>query len=310
MNTTIDRVCRRIDWEGDNESGPPPADPAKSERDERTAAQERYSAYLSSGADRPRGSVVACPVRAPADPICEPAGSGPTVAFLKEAGDTDEVDPRDVTQGPLGDCYLMVSLAGLARSPEGRALLRNAIVENKNDAGQVVSYTVTLHEPERHLFSPTTFREVQVTVDGSFGCWHAVPRADAPAGVKETWPLVIEQAYAQRFGGYQAIGGGGLAVTALEAVTGRGAEHTMPRWLGGFDRAALANQVANGKVVVLGTKDGATKLVGRHAYLVTDTKMEGGKLYVDLHNPWGCDMPHVAFEDIEDSIQWVDVGAP
>ena len=46
------------------------------------------------------------------------------------------------------------------------------------------------------------------------------------------------------------------------------------------------------------------------AYVVTGTKMEGGKLYVDLRNPWGYDQPHVAFEDIEDSVACIDVGAP
>jgi hypothetical protein len=306
MNATIDGARRRSDWSDDHQGEPPAADPAALQRAERTAAQQRYEAFLSSGP----GETSAPGDSGPAG--CDPDPSAPAVAFRKENGDADEVDLHDVKQGSIGDCYLMVSLAGLTRTPEGRALIRNAIVENKNDAGQVVSYTVTLHKPEPHgWFAPTTFAEVRVTVDGSFGCGHALARLGDHASFQETWPLLIEQAYAQCFGGYDTIGQGGTAAGALQVLTGREAEHIVLDMLTSYSETRLARQVASGQIVVLGTKRGEHPqgVVGNHAYLVTGTVVQGGKLYLDLHNPWDRDDLHVAYDDIEDSLAFVDVAA-
>ena len=54
------------------------------------------------------------------------------VLFRRQPADAERVDVHDVRQGWAGDCALMATLAALASTPEGRALIENAIVENKN----------------------------------------------------------------------------------------------------------------------------------------------------------------------------------
>ena len=47
------------------------------------------------------------------------------VAFVQGEGDAHEVDPHDVNQGALGDCYLIAGMAAVARAdPEA---IKNAI---------------------------------------------------------------------------------------------------------------------------------------------------------------------------------------
>jgi hypothetical protein len=303
MNTaTIDSFRRRTDFGGDSDSEAPPASDAGSQHAEGASARARYEAFVSAE---------------PGDP--EPCTSDrlrdgpvpPAVLFGKEGNDPDEVDMADVQQGKLGDCYLMASLAGLARTPEGRAVIRNAIVENTNDAGQVVSYTVTLHKPQTTWIS-TTFTSVRVTVDGtSFGGHHACPREAADHTYRETWPLVIEEAFAQTFGGYEAIGRGGFAAPAMEVLTGNPAIHHT--WVSHYSVNALASDVASGKIVVFGTVCGKVMdgMKPGHAYVVTAAAYQNGTFMVTLHNPWGDERDLVApYHNVRGSVSFIDVGSP
>jgi Calpain family cysteine protease len=303
MNTTtIDSARRRTDIHGGSDSEAPPTNEPGSPVAERAAAQARYEAFVSAGAEDPQP----CPY----DQFL-PDSALPAALFRREENDVDEVDVADVRQGTLGDCYLMASLAALARTPEGRAVIRGAIVENTNDAGQVVSYTVTLHKPQTNGGS-TTFTPFTVTVDGtSLGCGHARARAGADHSYRETWPLVIEEAYAQTFGGYEAIGRGGYAAPAMQVLTGVPAvDHSS---LSHYSASALESDVASGKMVVFGTLQQVTmpRLEAGHAYAATATAHQNGTLMVTLHNPW-ADVPDlvVRYDDVRSSLSFIDVGSP
>ena len=178
------------------------------------------------------------------------------VLFEKEGADADAVDAADVQQGKMGDCHLLAPLAALASTPQGRALLRGAIVENRNDKGEVVSWTVTVHKPEPHLLWKTTFREVSVTVDGPYVVGHARPRG--ANGQNEIWPAIVEKAYAQYAGGYGKIANGGLPTDALAVLTGQEATYHSLGWLdrlfGLYKGDDLRADLANGKIVVLSTR--------------------------------------------------------
>ncbi len=315
------------DWEHADASAGPPDDADAAARVERQAADGRYQAFASDGApvdpcyafDAPDHDFDRCVRERPAK----------QVLFERQGSDVEAIEPPDIQQGQLGDCHLLAPLGALAATPRGRALIQNAVVENRNDKGEVVSWTVTLHQPEPHVFGSTTFRDVPVTVDGQYVVGHARIR---PGG-SEVWPLVVEKAYAQYAGGYNKISRGGVPADVMPVLTGREATYVSlgwsNRWFGGYGADALQTDLAKGKMVVLSTKPGiggntgpdatpadrqananAHGLIGDHAYYVAGTEQVGGKLLVKLGNPWGDEQPDlVPFDELTTWFSGVSVGS-
>jgi hypothetical protein len=232
--------------------------------------------------------------------------------FEKEEGDVDEVDAKDVQQRGLGDCALMSVLAGLASSPDGRALVKSAITENKNEKGETTSYTVRVFQRDAH--PPHALQARYVTVDGKFSEGHA--EAQHAGNKSEIWPLVIERAYAQLRGGANAIGHGGSPKDAMEALTGQDATST-PLGVGGgrHPESQLKADLEAHKLVVLSTKwelgrDGPHGLTGSHAYQVSGYEEQDGRLFLKLHNPWNFDEPTpIPFDEVREHFDAVDVGS-
>ncbi len=236
------------DWDAGVASGAPP-DPDVAARQEREAAHARLQAHAAGDPcqefespdhdfDRCVNAVVQRPV-----------------LFQRQADDVDAIDSRDVNQGQLSDCNLLAPLAAMAGTPEGRDFLRNAIVENKNSNGDVVSYTVTLHASQERP-GMLTFRKVAVTVDGPYVVGHAGARANGSE--REVWPLVIEKACAKYLGGHNKLGRPGDPSVAMKLLTGRNAESTSfdwpRRWFAPYSEGSLKADITNRKVVVLTTK--------------------------------------------------------
>jgi hypothetical protein len=234
------------------------------------------------------------------------------VLFKWQGVDADPIDSKDVQQGALGDCHYLAPLAAMAATAQGRAFLRGAVVENKNEAGDVVSWTVTLHERDKLRFRSTTFHDVKVTVREPFAIGHARVRPDG--GPTEVWPLVIEKACAQYSGGYNQIGHGGDPAEAMALLTGREPTYTSfgwpARWFKSYGASDLQRDLANGKLVVLSTRPGiggptggqstptsrqasedAHGLLDAHAYFATGIEEHDGKAFVRLGNPWGDRQP-------------------
>lgn len=247
--------------------------------------------------------------------------------FVQEAGDAADVDPKDVVQNGLGDCYLMATLAGLAATPEGRALIHDALRENKDSTGNVVSYSVRLFDTEHHLLEGATVvpKWIEVPAD-EYIQGHAALRSDGAHD--ELWPLVIEKAYAQLRGGYNEIAKGGYPADALKALTGKAAT-TMEA------ATVTAQQIKQAldahKVVVLSTRPDLTPLhnscdpkqlpadnksciVPNHAYVVTRMEDAGqGEVMLHLGNPWNdpkWQPPSFRLSDLAKSFAFVDVGSP
>ncbi len=300
-------ASRRTEREGDasDVSGAPPTN---DERADRAAANERYEALIESSTCNY--------VCRPEDRVDRPA------LFRKQDQDVDKIDEHDVKQNQLEDCALMAALAGLARTPEGRAVIENAIKENKNEKGEVVSYTVTLHKPQERYggLGAKTFTPVSVTVDGQFVCGHARARTDGNGS--EVWPLVIERAFHEyKDRDYGMCNGdvkrGGPPMIAMELLTGNEA-HQFRLWsFAGYKHYSsqdLQNDVDAGKIVVLDTKekfagDNPYGLIDFHAYVVTGTENCRGTLYVNLHNPDDSGDVRVPFKDLEDWFVAVDIGS-
>jgi hypothetical protein len=232
--------------------------------------------------------------------------------FVREGNDADAVNRDDISQGGMQDCAFLAAVGTLTNTPEGRALLRDAIHENRNDRGEVDSYTVTLHQADRGFFGlgAPSFREIQVHVEASYPPGHSHPRV-GPDGEREVWPLVLERAWAQSQGGLEQIEHDPPhAAVAMEALTGRPASHT--EFWHAFDvESTIRAGLAAGHLMVLGGRPGFEfeGLVGQHAYIVTGTREFEGRVYVLLHNPWGGDVRSVAVDEITHYFHGIDVGS-
>jgi len=146
------------------------------------------------------------------------------------------ISPNDVTQGNLGDCYVLSSLAAVAtQNPD---LIRNMIRANPDG-----TYTVTFKKQN----SFGVWYDSPVTVDGKFPVelsyleawqegidkglgkpdWDLSKRlpyakpGDYAGGKPELWVAIIEKAYAKQGGGYDKIGGGGFTENVLPMITGQ-----------------------------------------------------------------------------------------
>jgi hypothetical protein len=212
-------------------------------------------------------------------------------AFVKGAGDADAISPNDVTQGALGDCYLLASLGAIAvQSPE---TIRRMIVDNKDG-------TYTVRFPTGNPLRPYT--EVSVkpdfpSNDGSNPLYAGYGDLDA-AGKPEIWVALIEKAYAQMTwsGEYSSINGGQ-------------AGNTLTHLLGGTSRSfrpeemsinEVADYFESGNALVVDTPQDNVwmqfkkqtdpryqrrELIPAHSYYVTKVDRANGT--ISLRNPWG-----------------------
>jgi len=233
--------------------------------------------------------------------------------WIHQGADADAIDRADVQQHEIGDCYVMAVLAALTNSPEGRNFLRGAITENTDAAGRVLSYTVTLHQPQRRWFFPTTFTPLRVDVAPVYARGHAGARPGD--GSNEVWVPVMERAYAQYAGGYNAMGHGGSIADAMEVVTGQPARRVALRPLfGRYGPDDLQRDLLAGRLVAIASRDDVEQtrpdLVPNHAYVVTGIEQQAGKPALRLWNPWGIVQPApVPFDKMNSLFVQVDVGS-
>ena len=229
--------------------------------------------------------------------------------FVKGSSDVTTIHPSDITQGLLlGDCYLLATLAAMAKADPD--LIRQMIKINADG-----TYTV-------RFFNEETGKEEFVTVNKKdiphiFG--YSINAQKGDGG--ELWPAIIEKAYAkwiyERHNGVMEPGGstflekigiqaqtddykaidGGLLTVATQ-LTGR------PIW--GVEPSAmtefmLINNIEKGNLITLGTPPEAkilpsqmylfqgngAPLVPSHAYYVLGYDSKTGM--VEIGNPWGWD---------------------
>lgn len=219
--------------------------------------------------------------------------------FVQGEGDKHAVDPNDVAQGQLGDCYLIAGMASVARAdPEGIVRL----IKDNGDG----TYDVTLHLRASATAKP---KPKVVTVDGRLPAKAAGSKplyaqpGDKSASKTELWTALIEKALAQVKGSYEKISGGNIGkdgfafAGATEMLTGRNEGYFALSSLD-EDDALLKMAIAldENKPVSCDSKDmsadaalteEATKLnvYGNHAYSPSSVDLDGRK--VNLQNPWG-----------------------
>lgn len=196
--------------------------------------------------------------------------------FVQGAGDAGAIDKNDVNQGGLGDCWFMAAVAALAEKQP--ALLHDLFHENPEGGFDVTFPGQAPHHMTLTLDMGRTAADLGGDVDAN--------------GNVEVWPLMLEKAYAEVFGGgYGGMNQGGNAATVWQQLTEAATktyDETSPEWSGtsnsnGISFRALLDA---GKKVVVGTKDqvSGNVLHGDHAYVVLEVDINGD---VRLYNPWG-----------------------
>jgi hypothetical protein len=283
MTQAIDPARLRNDWLDDPPDAPG-APPEVDRLESDAAARERYESFVAAGTGRPPRTIACAP--APSGP--EESVAGATL-FVQGPGEAHAIAMTDVEQSGLGDCFLLATAAAAATRPEGRTLLRNLITENRNDKGEVVSYSVTLHAPETTLFGlRTTWVERKVEVAPGYVPGHAI--AHEFAGKSEVWSPVLEKAFIKVFG-YAPASCGAQVALAMAALTGKEPkEHGIGGIFDSYGPSDLLGDLSAGKTLVLSTRGDLVHppapVPPSHALVVLGTEEKGGTVLVRLYNPW------------------------
>ncbi|MBM4386885.1 MAG: hypothetical protein FJ088_04045 [Deltaproteobacteria bacterium] len=216
-------------------------------------------------------------------------------AFIKGEGDALDIQPDDVKQGYLGDCYLVAVLGAVAHTDPD--LIRNMIKDNGNG-----TYDVTF----RMDIAWYGAEKKTVTVDSKFptrGDQRPVyskvgdTKTEGAETKSELWVMIIEKAWAIVKGSYKNIEGGNPG-TFMEKVTGKKSDIFSPSSVADSDLIArLSTAQKNGNPVSCHTPPDTTfkenealkklademSVYANHAY--SFMKVDGGKII--LRNPWG-----------------------
>lgn len=201
----------------------------------------------------------------------------------------DEPTAADVRQGAIGNCYFPAALAAVAaQQPQA---IKDAIKQNPDG-----TYTVRFYQ------NGNKSRPVDIKVDSdlyvrSFGgpIYGGSLGGSTSKDKMELWFPLIEKAYAQWKGSYDAIGNGGSAGRVMSEVLGRPQGY---EWVssGNADQLyrRIASDIAKGIPVAAGThgSDQASRytntgVYANHAYSVLGVEEKNGEKFVKLRNPWG-----------------------
>lgn len=219
-------------------------------------------------------------------------------AKVKGEGDAHVIDPNDVAQGALGDCYLLGSMAAVARAnPKS---IDDLIVDNGDG-----TFDVTLYIRDSYYGLPDP---VTKTIDGRLPEKYAnkllyAKKGDASDGKGELWPALIEKTLAQHKGSYDEISGGNINkdgfkfAGGLELLTGKLEAFKSTDGMSADDAileigAALelkqpvtADSKSMSDDPTLEAEAKKYNVYGNHAY--APEKVDLDSMTMDLQNPWG-----------------------
>ena len=199
----------------------------------------------------------------------------------------DNISPNDILQGKLGDCYFLSTLSAIAEFPK-----RIEKLFDTQDYQPSGCYTVNIFEMGV---------ETDYIVDDYFPCTPngqiAFSGPKVESGVTELWVLLLEKAWAKRFGSYWGIDAG-LTEDVLRDLTGGPCETVDVEDERLWEKVHSAN--AKNFIMTAGSTgdDGCgdqisdVGLVSLHAYAIIDAQEVKGKRGVErllnIRNPWGA----------------------
>uniref|UniRef100_A0A0G4HLT5 Calpain catalytic domain-containing protein n=1 Tax=Chromera velia CCMP2878 TaxID=1169474 RepID=A0A0G4HLT5_9ALVE len=143
----------------------------------------------------------------------------PVMELMDDAPLFDQIDPCDMLQGSIGDCWLITAISSAAEYPQQIRKLFG--ISEIPDDGKV---PIRLWNRERKKW-------VSVTIDSFIPCWGSKTdqwwrksgAGARPMYVKpkrsECWMMLLEKAFAKMAGGYATLDGG-IPSFAWQAVSG------------------------------------------------------------------------------------------
>jgi hypothetical protein len=234
-----------------------------------------------------------------------------SAAFVKGAKDEHAIDPNDVAQGALGDCYLMAGMIAVARAnPDAIAEL----IKDNEDG----TFDVSLYIRSSYYSRPT---RVTKTVDAripmnGYSALYA-KTGDKADGKTEMWAALLEKTVAQHKGSYDLISGGNIAKGfefhgATELLTGKNEGYMRTAGMQEDDvllEVAIALEEQKPVTCDSLNMEGDAALAadakkfnvyGNHAYVPESVDLDGRTL--TLTNPWGSH--HVERLPVQDFLRF------
>ena len=203
----------------------------------------------------------------------------------------DTIEPNDIKQGKLGDCWFMCALSSLAERPE--LVERLFITKTTNEQG---FYQVKFCKSGEW---------VRVTIDDYFPCFPKDTPIFSRSHGNELWVLLLEKAYAKLHGSYALLRGGwaaegmmdltGCPTISLDFTTEEGKNIVKNDELWQIlvkhdDTGALisASTAGEDRFTEAGPPQRKGGLVPGHAYTVISAKEALGHRLLNIRNPWGA----------------------
>lgn len=193
-----------------------------------------------------------------------------------------DIDPNDIRQGSLGDCYFLCCLSVLAERP--KLVKRLFITEEPNDAG---CYALWLNDNGAWR---------SIIVDDYFPCTsHGGPAFTSGNG-PELWVMLLEKAYAKMYGSYDIIEGGNppLALRDLTGAPHDFLESSNPEEVWRYIMDSEASQyllTCYTKSTDIREEKNPLGIVSGHAYSILDAQevqtADGNVRILQIRNPWG-----------------------
>jgi calpain-15 len=119
-----------------------------------------------------------------------------------------DIEPNDIHQGEIGDCYFLSALSSLAEHPD---LIKRLFDTQEVNQSGVYAVWLNIDGMWREFILDDYFPVRQTERGVSF--------AFTKTSEEELWPMLLEKAYAKAYGNYDKIVGGD-PVYALRDLTG------------------------------------------------------------------------------------------
>jgi calpain-15 len=205
----------------------------------------------------------------------------------------DDIDPNDIRQGALGDCWFLASMASLAENP---AMVRRLfITDSYNEFG---IYQLRICKNGEWTV---------VTIDDYIPCYPNGGPMFSSANGNELWAILLEKAYAKLHGNYYQLRAGFLAHGMMDLSGCPTKLYRFPESRIIYDKIigyadnlweVLKKADRYGHNMCAGTPgvdiftegDGPDQefgIVPGHAYSVIQIKEYKGVRLLNIRNPWG-----------------------
>lgn len=205
----------------------------------------------------------------------------------------NEIDPNDIRQGALGNCWFLASIAALAESP---ALVRRLFITDKYNEFGIYKLRICKNG-----------EWVVVTIDDYIPCYLNGGPMFSSANGNELWAILLEKAYAKLHGNYWQLRAGFVSHGMMDLSGCPTQSYTFPA-----ERADLnaikdyAEDIWNtlvkadkaGWIMCGGTPgvdmwtegggpDQEFGIVPGHAYSIIGAKQYKNTRLLNIRNPWG-----------------------